>query len=322
MESTESGFGEAFVSAREQMGLSQREVAEELKLAWKTIESLESEDFESLPPYVFVRGYVKSYSKLVGIDADEMASKLVSFYRGIEKEARVNEQGKTNGFRSPASSQNPTLLLTGFALVVITGVLFVAYITRIDQSQTPSEISVSRDNQINEESLDPVSNEEDDGLGVSNARSDRNEDDSDEPEFQDLEKDSSAKPLDEVTELSSVEGQVAEGLAQEIDESPEAFSPDEDEFDLLGEGGDDELEIQFNDDCWFEISDTQQNLLTADLGRSGDSRFYRGSAPFKIKLGYAPGVTIRFNGNNVELAPYTRNNIAVFNLRRRVDIVE
>ena len=101
MEAAESGFGNAFVSAREQMGLSQREVAEELKLAWKTIESLESEDFESLPPYVFVRGYVKSYSKLVGIDADEMASKLVSFYQGIEKEARVNEQDKTNGVRSP-----------------------------------------------------------------------------------------------------------------------------------------------------------------------------------------------------------------------------
>ena len=31
MESTESGFGDAFASAREQMGLSQREVAEELK---------------------------------------------------------------------------------------------------------------------------------------------------------------------------------------------------------------------------------------------------------------------------------------------------
>ena len=52
MEAAESGFGDAFVSAREQMGLSQREVAEELKLAWKTIESLESEDFESLPPCV------------------------------------------------------------------------------------------------------------------------------------------------------------------------------------------------------------------------------------------------------------------------------
>jgi len=327
MDSTESGFGNAFISAREQMGLSQREVAEELKLAWKTIESLESEDFESLPPYVFVRGYVKSYSKLVGIDADEMASKLVSFYQGIEKEARANEQDKANGFRSPASFLNPTLLLMGFALVVITGVLFVAYTTWVDQSQTPSEISISDDNQINEESLhsvstESVSTEEEVGLRASNSRSDRDEGDSYKLEFQDLEEDASAKLLDEVTELSSVEGPVGEGVAREIDESLEVISPDEEEFDLLGEGGDDQLEIQFNDDCWFEISDTQQNLLTADLGRSGDSRFYRGTAPFRIKLGYAPGVMIRFNGNNVELAPYTRNNIAVFNLRRRVDSVE
>ena len=48
MESIESGFGESFANAREQMGLSQREVADELKLAWKTIESLESENFEWL----------------------------------------------------------------------------------------------------------------------------------------------------------------------------------------------------------------------------------------------------------------------------------
>ena len=322
MEAAESGFGNAFVSAREQMGLSQREVAEELKLAWKTIESLESEDFESLPPYVFVRGYVKSYSKLVGIDADEMASKLVSFYQGIEREARVNEQDKTNGFRSPASSLNPTSLLTGFALVVITVVLFVAYTTWIDQSQIPSEISINDDNQINEESFNPVSTKEEIGLGASNSGSDRDEDDSYKQESQRLENDASGEILDEAPQLSSVEGPVREGGASEIDESLEVLSPDGDDFDLLGEGGDDELEIQFNDDCWFEISDTQQNLLTADLGRSGDSRFYRGTAPFRIKLGYAPGVIIRFNGNNVELAPYTRNNIAVFNLRRRVDSVE
>ena len=321
MEAAESGFGNAFVSAREQMGLSQREVAEELKLAWKTIESLESEDFESLPPYVFVRGYVKSYSKLVGIDADEMASKLVSFYQGIEREARVNEQDKTNGFRSPASSLNPTSLLTGFALVVITVVLYVAYTTWIDQSQISSEISISDDNQINEEPFNSVSIKEEIGLGASNSGSDRDEDDSYKQGSQGLEN-ASGEILDEAPQLSSVEGPVREGGASEIDESLEVLSSDGDDFDLLGEGGDDELEIQFNDDCWFEISDTQQNLLTADLGRSGDSRFYRGTAPFRIKLGYAPGVIIRFNGNNVELAPYTRNNIAVFNLRRRVDSVE
>ena len=322
MESIESGFGESFANAREQMGLSQREVADELKLAWKTIEGLESEDFESLPPYVFVRGYVKSYSKLVGINADEMALKLAFFYQGNEKEARVNEQDKTNGVRSLASFLNPSLLLTGFALFVISVVLFVAYTTWIDQSQTLSEIPLSDDNQIDEESFDPVSTREKTDLVVSNSSSNRDEDESFKPEPQDIEEESFLELLDESSELSSVEGPVTEDVAPESGESLEVMSAGGSEFDLLGEGGDDELEIQFNDDCWFEISDTQQNLLTADSGRSGDSRSYRGTAPFRIKLGYAPGVIIQFNGSSVELAPYTRNNIAVFNLRRRVDSVE
>ena len=321
MELTECGFGSAFARAREQMGLSQREVAEELKLAWKTIESLESEDFESLPPYVFVRGYVKSYSKLVGIDADEMALKLAFFYQGNEKEARVNEQDKTNGVRSLASSLNPSFLLTGLALFIIAMVLFVAYTTWIDQSQTTSEISLSDDDQIDEGSSRTVATEEEIGLGGSGSIFNREEHDSFKPGARDIEEDF-PKLMDEASELSSVEGPDTEDVDRESDESEGVLSSDGGEFELLGEGGGDELEVQFNDDCWFEINDAQQNLLTADLGRSGDSRLYRGTAPFRIKLGYAPGVTIRFNGRKVELAPYTRNNIAVFNLRRRLDSVQ
>jgi len=86
------------------------------------------------------------------------------------------------------------------------------------------------------------------------------------------------------------------------------------EFVEIGELGSDELVLEFSDDVWFEISDIQQNLLVGDLARSGDTRSYRGAAPFRIKLGYVPGVTIRFNGRNVDLEPYTKNNIAVFNL--------
>ena len=322
METTESGFGGALVRARERMGLSQREVAEELKLAWKTIESLETEDFESLPRYVFVRGYVKSYSKLVGIDADEMALKLISFYEGIEKEARVNEQAKTKGPRPLASSFNPSLLLTSFALFVVAGVIFLAYTIWTDQSQNPSIISLSDAIPIDEDSFDSVSAQKRVGLGFSDSRFNQEEGDRFEPESQGLEEDSVRKLLGETSELPPFEELVTEDVNHQSNQPLEIVSLNASEFDLLGEGGDDELEIRFNDDCWFEISDGQQNLLTADLGRSGDSRFYKGTAPFRIKLGYAPGVIIRFNGNNVELAPYTRNNIAVFNLRRRVDNVE
>ena len=53
----------------------------------------------------------------------------------------------------------------------------MVYITWIDQSQTPPEILISDDNQINEKSFNSVSAKEEIGLGASNSRSDRDEDD-------------------------------------------------------------------------------------------------------------------------------------------------
>jgi len=35
-----------------------------------------------------------------------------------------------------------------------------------------------------------------------------------------------------------------------------------------------------------------------------------GQAPFRVLLGYAPGVQMSFNGETVVLAPHTRNNVA------------
>ena len=118
---------------------------------------------------------------------------------------------------------------------------------------------------------------------------------------------------DQIQELQSLEVEIDSPDSAQLVLAEEP----ENQFVDIGEEGSDELEIDFNDDCWYEIDDRQKNLLTSDLGRSGETKRFRGKAPFRIKLGYAPGVAIRFNGGDVELAPYTRNNIAVFNLGRR-----
>jgi cytoskeleton protein RodZ len=51
-------------------------------------------------------------------------------------------------------------------------------------------------------------------------------------------------------------------------------------------------------------------MLHADLGRSEQVREYFGQGPFSIKLGYAQGAAVEFNGASVALAPHTRNNVA------------
>jgi hypothetical protein len=51
-------------------------------------------------------------------------------------------------------------------------------------------------------------------------------------------------------------------------------------------------------------------MLHADLGRPEQVREYFGQGPFAIKLGFAQGASLEFNGSNVALSPHTRNDVA------------
>jgi cytoskeleton protein RodZ len=82
----------------------------------------------------------------------------------------------------------------------------------------------------------------------------------------------------------------------------------------ITETGDDRLAFAFTQDCWVEVKDRQGRSIYSDLSRSGDSLELVGQAPFMIMLGYAPGVTLSFNGERVTLTPHTRNNVATLAL--------
>jgi cytoskeleton protein RodZ len=74
--------------------------------------------------------------------------------------------------------------------------------------------------------------------------------------------------------------------------------------------GDDQLSFTFTEDCWVEIKNASGRNLFGDLGRAGSSFTLVGEGPFRILLGYAPGVTLTLNGEQVPLGPHTRNNVA------------
>src|SRR5690606_32049184 len=56
--------------AREAAGLTQADVAERLKMPLRVVRSLEDEDWSRLGAPVFVRGQLRSYARLLGIDAE------------------------------------------------------------------------------------------------------------------------------------------------------------------------------------------------------------------------------------------------------------
>ena len=70
--STEGGPGERLRAAREAAGLSVSEVAEELQLLQSFVRALEQNSHERIRGDTFVRGYLRNYARLLGLDPQEI----------------------------------------------------------------------------------------------------------------------------------------------------------------------------------------------------------------------------------------------------------
>ena len=68
--------GKTLREAREQLGLSVNEVANRIKFAPRQIESLEADDYARLPEAAFVRGFVRSYARLLELDPARLLTSL------------------------------------------------------------------------------------------------------------------------------------------------------------------------------------------------------------------------------------------------------
>lgn len=64
--------GERLRAAREAAGLTLEAVAGQLKMPVRVVRSLESDDWSTLGAPVFVRGQVRSYARLLGVDVDSL----------------------------------------------------------------------------------------------------------------------------------------------------------------------------------------------------------------------------------------------------------
>jgi cytoskeletal protein RodZ len=77
-------FGEELRKEREIRGIELREIAEATKISQRFLEALERDDFKNLPAPVFSRGFVREYSRYLGLDAEEMVDRYVHYCHSID----------------------------------------------------------------------------------------------------------------------------------------------------------------------------------------------------------------------------------------------
>ena len=110
--------GHLLRAGRERMGWSIDDVVNRIKLAPRQIIALEADDFQSLPEIAFVRGFVRSYAKILQMDAQPLLDALSG---GKVSQVKVDTLGMKPALMevSPERRQNLYLLIGAFFIALL-----------------------------------------------------------------------------------------------------------------------------------------------------------------------------------------------------------
>jgi cytoskeleton protein RodZ len=121
-----SAFGERLRREREMRGVTLDEISESTKISRRHLESLEREDFDSLPGGIFNKGFVRAYARFLGLDEDQ----AVADYAAISHDEPpppdqfpLEVHQKPNRELNPRRSPLPMLL----AIVALVAVLAIVW---------------------------------------------------------------------------------------------------------------------------------------------------------------------------------------------------
>ena len=75
---SEGDFGSRMRHAREQRGVSLRQIADSTKISVSQLEALERNDISRLPGGIFSRAFVRSYAAEIGVDPEQTVRDFLS----------------------------------------------------------------------------------------------------------------------------------------------------------------------------------------------------------------------------------------------------
>lgn len=115
-------FGEHLRRERESRNVSLDQIAEATKISKRQLKALEDEQFQMLPGGIFNKGYVRAYSRFLGLNEDVMVAEYLEASGQSNKDDHAAEpQPATQDFRSRWQPAMSLALLAAVVLLAIGG---------------------------------------------------------------------------------------------------------------------------------------------------------------------------------------------------------
>jgi cytoskeleton protein RodZ len=270
----EEPVGTTLAHAREAAGLSLEEAARRLKFAPRQLDALERGEWGRLPGGAAVRGMVRSYARLLGMDAEPLVARAAQGVPDAERLAQVFRQPVP--FSDGARRSNLAYVALSLALLgVVAGVAFewraerseASRLTFVSAAQQPAEPARAEPARTEPARTEPAR--------IEPART--------EPARVEL---ASAAPTPKA--VVAAPAPAAEG-------EPASWR---------------RIVLRFEEESWVEIHSGTGKLLVSQLHAPGTERVVSGVPPFQVVIGNAQHVQLTYNDQPVDLMPHVKVEVA------------
>ncbi|WP_375752804.1 cytoskeleton protein RodZ [Vibrio sp. HN007] len=299
--------GDLLRQKREELGVSQKDIADRLRLRVSIIESIDNNDFEFDHVATFTRGYLRSYAKAVGLDEKEVLSAL----DGAE-DAQHSPQSMQSFSRKTKRDKHDSRIisLSWIIFAVIIGISSVWWyqnqqdtLVEATQQESPQPALVTEQDTTPEPVQLPEVNTSESEAVV-------------EPEIVEevieAEATTTPEPLEPETEVVAEEQEVA----LEPETQPEEVTIIEitEEEPVQSEAFGNTLVMNFSADCWVQVKDANGKTLVTGVKKAGQNLNVAGELPYSVVLGAPEGVKMTLASEPVDLSGYTSGKVARFTL--------
>ncbi len=297
-------------AARERQGLSQKDVARQLRLPLTVIAALEEDRTQQIP-MVYLKGYLRSYARFLELDEQQLCTGMADQQKVPELRLAL-PHGRNYSWLEHTGKVAGYLVVTAFVVAPLVwwftqGAVRLSFDESLVSSQQPVATSQSDrqpgqiDNQAGNTDTPDNNHLQASAAPFPSLRSSGN---NDQPPILDT---VAAESL-----LSEPEqpDNLVEAVASADDSAQQDQPQTEPVAEVLPDSGFDQLRIQMLNDSWVEITAADGERLEYDLLSTGRIKSYSGKAPFKLLFGRASAVELFLNNDLIDLSPYTRGNVA------------
>ncbi|WP_095166043.1 RodZ family helix-turn-helix domain-containing protein [Pseudomonas sp. Irchel 3H3] len=310
--------GETLRQGRESNGWSLAEVAVKLNLTVISLGNLEAGAFDKLPGHTFARGYIRTYAKLLGMDQAVLVQQFDQHTGTDAQGSNVHSLGR---IEEPSRISHTILRIVSLLLLIaVVGGGFVWW-----QDQTslrtkdliglnPEHVEVEGADGTTQ--IHPLDEPEDQAVVQAQTESTTPlalpEGASEAPAAQTTQVPAAtpaapvvATPVTPAAPVAPV-APVAPAPVVSAPVAPAAPAP----VATAPVAGSGQVRIQYVSDCWTQVSDGNGKVLFSGLKRKGETVDVSGKPPFAVRLGFARGAQVSYNGQAVDVAPFTSGETA------------